>query len=115
MGPWAAVDRGAVVIRTDMGVFVDVRMGPPPVRERLPAPPIEGPGRRQEPCACGGVITAGEATWESVADAVRSHQRSVRHVGWRLGLRLDQEPLSATPDGLGVVMDRAAAAAGGGR
>ena len=63
---------------------------------------VEGPGRVTEPCVCGGVIRAEQATWDAVADAVALHNAGPLHTAWRIGLRLVRDERTWGKDGLGV-------------
>lgn len=62
----------------------------------------EGPGRRSEPCVCGLVINATDATWAAVAEAVALHNAGPTHTAWRLGMRLARDARTWTRDGAGV-------------
>lgn len=62
----------------------------------------EGPGRRSERCVCGVTITARDATWEAVADAVALHNAGPAHTAWRLGMRLIRDRDTWSRDALGV-------------
>lgn len=58
---------------------------------------------RVEGCVCGGSIRVADPNDpDAVATAVSRHNATPGHTAWRLGLTLERDSLTDTPDGLGV-------------
>lgn len=63
---------------------------------------VDRPRLRTERCVCGGSITAPANDWDAIAIEVRLHNATPMHEAWRLGLRLERQDGTTTPDGRGV-------------